>query len=704
MSQDEISKENLQKGKQIVVLVLSLLYTAMNQLFAGLNLFPELTTDDLNVGLFVTATGAIIFGRGSAGAAAGLGQILEEVQKMLAGEGSLLHLGTVVSAASFGIGTWLTGFLGRKENKLPLDFSDVLFTKTQVKKLGMDTIAALIGTALVSNFLYIFGSQLQEGASLTGGVPIFVSQFLEDSLVLIIFVPITLIMFDFMQVFNKKRDAIMEALLRKIETRIEVNDCTIEEIDVSLPQRSLTVGLWSPIVLKFTHVGEKETVYSMEAVSTSKLYPHKDRTIKMKKGDRWTQTFFALPSKQESVNVRMRIIPIVERSFKQAIKEETIIEFEVQTRSQTSMINTLIGFSGINGALLGGAVIWDQILQLVADYQKFVDQIKNSSTLIIYTALAEVGIFVPVLGTMYVRQKRKLDDGPLKLSFSDDIEDQTYEEIIQKKLTMYIERYKTKLQPLSRFSVYIAAIGTIIVLGREGWFYLSNPEYSTADPEAILLSVVILLGTWIFGLRGTELLHELGILKESPFEFKKGSVITKFQPMGQFQEGKPTEVLVVAKNPSTNNGIRIKFECFDTLSPNMVELHIAPKETAQFKIAVTPLKKEKQDVLALVYPLFDENNKYIDFNEAEPINKQEISYEVVGQTALGVTQKQADMLKKVGGLGGVLTGALYAVNEYIGIPNFETVVRDTAPYLAAMQAPFIYAYFNISNRLQQMSK
>lgn len=687
----------------MVILVLSVLYSAVNQLFAGLNISTTLTTDNLNVGLFVTATGAIIFGRGSAGAAAGLGEILQEVQKMIAGEGSALHLGTVMAAASLAIGTWLTGFLGRDEQTLPKSFSGIIFSKSQMKKLGIDTIAAIVGTSLTSNFLYVFGSQLQEGASLQGGVPIFLSKFLEDALVILLFVPATLIMFDGVQLFNKKRDAILEALLRKIDVQIPVNKAGVDEISVSLPQRSLTVGLWSPIVLKFTNTRDKVAAYSMEAVSTSKLYPHKDQSKKLQPGETWIQTFFALPSKQDSVNIRMRIIPEVKRKFKEVISEETIVEFEATTRSQTSLMNTLVGFSSINGVLLGGAMVWDKVLEFFADYQTFLEQLKNASKLMFATAAVEVLIFGGAIGGMFYKQKKKLADAPLKLSFSNDIEDQTYQEIIESKFAKWVERYKTKLIPLSKYTVYVAAVVTLIVFSREAFLVLTDPSYTPENPEYVLYSIVILLVSWIFGMRGMELLHELGIMKKSPYTFKKGSVITKFQPLGQFQEGVPTSVVVIAKNPSKDNGIRIKLEGFDTISPNIVELHIAPNETSQFKIAVTPLRKEKQDILALVYPLFDKDGEYVDFNEAEPFERQEISYEVVGQTSLGVTKKQADTLKKFGGFGGMITGALLIVNQYVNIPDFEQLIRDNAPYLAAMQAPFVYAYFTVSNRLKQMA-
>lgn len=198
-----------------------------------------------------------------------------------------------------------------------------------------------------------------------------------------------------------------------------------------------------------------------------------------------------------------------------------------------------------------------------------------------------------------------------------------------------------------------------------------------------------------------ELLNTLGMSRLPPWVLKPGEVILDFKPVKPFQEGTANDVIITAQNPTKENGLRIVFQGQDTISPLMVELHAAPGEVINFKISVTPLHKETSDILAVVYPFVDENSNLLNFDESEPIARQDINFVTSAQTSLGITKSQQKSLLRVGGLGTVLGLLVTFINElFPDYPEIGDLIRENGPYLALIQAPFAYVYFYYQNKLK----
>ena len=124
--------------------------------------------------------------------------------------------------------------------------------------------------------------------------------------------------------------------------------------------------------------------------------------------------------------------------------------------------------------------------------------------------------------------------------------------------------------------------------------------------------------------------------------------------------------------------------------------------SAIFKTSITPISTGTRNIMMVVYPLFDEKGAYIDENEAEPYTHQYVNYQVQSETQIGISKDQESKLKKllilVVGLVGLIYGGGVFANQLVGGQSTYTLISDNAPYLLALQAPFVYAYFYIQNK------
>ena len=150
-------------------------------------------------------------------------------------------------------------------------------------------------------------------------------------------------------------------MLRDIEVHVPQEE-GIEVLSVELVDKALTIGAWTAVRLKFKNVLTKASVFAIEAVSTCKVTPHMDKTRLLQPEEIWTQTFSFLPSKQDTVDVRMRITPKNIQAFKEKETTTTIIEFQANTKNPSSVMGILLGFSGANIGALSISTFWDQII------------------------------------------------------------------------------------------------------------------------------------------------------------------------------------------------------------------------------------------------------------------------------------------------------------------------------------------------------
>ncbi|MHA2503092.1 MAG: hypothetical protein ACXAE3_09490 [Candidatus Kariarchaeaceae archaeon] len=690
-------------GKAIAIGFLSVLYTLVNDLTANIELFPSLGQDLVEIGIFVPASASIIFGRGIGGISGGLGEIVLQFEDILRGDGDLssLHLGTLISSVSIGVGAWLTGFLGKENTKeeSPDSYKGLLFSFGQWKKLGTDVIAAIVGLGVTQNFIYAYGSQFQEGASLSGGTAIFLQRFVGDSIALILILPLTLIGYDVVQVFLKKRDQIMEKLLLDIERTIEVEE-GIKIMDVTLPKGVMVQGKWTPVKISFKNDLPESKAFHLDAVSTSRMYPDTDSTSILEPGAIWVQTFYILPSKQNDVNLRVRITPKTAESYQSHIHEQAVVEVNAKTKNPSSMTASLLGFGGVNFGVVGISATWDRVVASLGNPRALLDDVLAQWEVIWITIVAEILLFIPILTYMWRKSLKGGDEQALRIGFTRGFDLQNVQGRASGVFQRLKKRMQGKLRGLFLGLVAIASIAGVGYFGYEAYNLLTDPTYQLQSPELVFGLALGLLGTWLFGVRGGDLMKALGIGELSPWEFENDNTIISFKPLGQLQVDTPTEILVTAHNVTDQPGVRIVFQGFDSISPQVVELHIDPGKQTDFKIAVTPLKKEYQDILAISYPLFDQDRNYIDANVAEPFAEQEIQYEVQGQTSLGITKNQQDQLKKGLGASGFLAIAYTFAGQLISLPDFNQFLAENGVLFSALQAPFLYTYFYFSNKFK----
>lgn len=701
----ESAKANVQSGSLSTAAIIAFIYATVREFAGNIAINPLNPDVTFNIAIFVPALAAILFGKNTGGLSAGVGGIFIQIQDVLLNraEFSDLPLEALIASLAGFVGAYTTGYLTQKRKFFPSNMKEVFVQLSQWKRIILDTIAAIIGMALTNSFIQSYGSQVMDQETLLAGVPVFLTKFFAEGAVLLVFIPLSLLLLDLFLIFQSKRG--LTADLAKRDLNIEVSEeGGAEFISAVLAENALTMGSWAPLEVKFRNKLEEASAYGIEGVSTAKMYPHMDKTKVLQPGEEWMQTFYVLSGKQDKIDIRIQITPQVGKAFKRELADDTTIEIQGNTVDPSSYELGLAQFGGLNFGVMGLGIIWDDIVGFLNDPRAFFSSITADLNILVFTALIESALLGLVMYVLWRINRGKEEVDRFLLSFAQDHDAHGYEEIIERRITTLLLRYQRYLLPLFRFVIIMASLASVGFLGYEGFKFYSDSTYTLSEQERImtLVTSAILLAVWIVALRGLEILEEFGIKSLPPWVLQPGNVILDFKPLGQFQEGIPNEVVVMAQNPTENNGIRIVFQGFDSVSPPMVEIHAAPKEIVYFKIAVTPMKQENRDILALVYPFFDEDDNEIDFNESEPFNKQEIQYQVMPQTIFGITKEQQNQLVKFGGVGAAVTAAVSFAQQLISVyldydTNIYQTIQDNAPYLAILQAPIAYVYFYIRN-------
>ncbi len=695
------------RAKQIATVVLAFVFTTIESIAPDLTVIPGIEISGQNLGIFIPASGAIIFGKGVGAGAAGLGSLANEFKNVLTGEpiNGLYSIGVLLNAASLSIGTLTAGLLGTPEGEdfLPKNLKQTFFGLQEWASVGRKTLGSVIGVGMTGNFLYAYGSQIQEGASIAGGTVFFLQLFIRDTIVLVTTLPVMFISYDIFQMLKQRKAEILETLLKQVNWKITDSEPGLEVLSVKLPESSMIQGKWVPVLLVFRSLRDEPTAYNIEGVATTKITPMKDKTPPLKKGEKWIQSFFVLPSKQKVVNARFRILPVMKPKFRHIEAEDTIVELEAKTRDPQGFMNTLLGFSGLNFGVAGAGVVWDKVIELVNNPDQIINSITGGAQLVFSTIMIEVGLFIPVVLLMYRNATKVTDEHKMKLSFSNDIEDQKIQELPEKLMNRLIERYAGKAKFVIYTAMALGTLGGIGYLGFQGFKVFTEPGYAIANADLIAPGIAIIIGSWIVGIKGDDALRKLNLLKE---EVTPGTnhFVVDFKPLAKFQQNVPNPIILTVYNPSSTPGIRVTFEGQDNISPPMLELHIKPREKAQAKIVVTPTGKDGRKILALASPLFDENEEYLDAQETEPYGKQELEFIVQGESSLGVTKDQENTIKKLGA-GGVLIGsAITIVNQFLNLGDLSTILTEQGPLLAGAQTPFVYTYFKLQNKFEKIKQ
>lgn len=687
--------------KQITTVVLAAIYTTITDLAPdSITVLPNVEINSEGFGLIILGTGAMIFGKGIGASSAGLGVLFNEFKVIL--DGSPLpsvNLGLIFSTVTLAFSTWLTGFL---ENSRVGDFTPVQFnelkSRQEITKLIRKTLVSIVGLSLANNLVYAYGSQLIENAPIGTATPLFLESFLKDAILLAVGLPAVLIGFDMIEVYNSKKAQFLEELNKHIKYKIEVMR-SAEIINVELPESSLVQGKWTPIVVEIMNPTDRKIAYNIEAVFSTKFIPHMDKTPALDPGKGWRQTFFVLPRKQDKVIGRIRFTESKPPKFKYSDPEETIVEIEGKTRNPSGFTTAIVGLSGMNFGVLGLSVIWEQILTYVSNPSLLLRQIQETVEVVGDVIIAEIILFMALIGAQLFSLQRKSEEYSTKISFSNDLDDQVIEEITAKGLRVILAKYGDIATTIFRGLIGLSTIIIVGFFGREAINSATQPTYETASNNQFALIGAAAVGIWIVGFRGLQIMTEM-TKRSSVGSMADDKFILDFKPLGDIQFDKPVEAIVKVRNISEYPGIRIKFESESSIAPPIVESHIRSGEVAQFKIVMTVDQGDSREILALAYPLFDAKERYLSFEETEPLAKQEVVFEATAQSSLGVSKQQEQRLKTIGIVVTGFTGVIAVFGEILQIGNTLDFIIDNAPTILGLQVPFLAAYYRISSYIK----
>ncbi|MCE7735323.1 MAG: hypothetical protein GPJ54_10630 [Candidatus Heimdallarchaeota archaeon] len=698
---ETVNRSKLESNGMSLAIVVSLLYAVVNEISKDITFATSSGEGTINFGIFVPASAAIIFGKGVGSTAAGLGGLLTEIQNALFTEQSAgLDMTVVVTSLANFLGAYITGYLAKSQTLEPRQLKAFVRNKALWQKILQNTAAAIIGMSMTANFADIYINRVNNTESFDESTIMFLTQFFESAIVLVISIPVLLLLFETMERLMFNRGLKFDSEGRKVNWEVaDPGDAEIES--VTLPEHSFFKNIWTKVEVKFKNKTGRETSFSIEGVSTAQLYPHLDSSKVLQPDESWVQSFYVLPSEGASLELRFRITPTTAKVFKAPIADDAIVNVSGLILDPTKNKFGILQFSGLNFSVLGLSIIWQDIINAFNNPSDILDGFRGNTEILGLTALIETIIVLPIVYLVYRRQKSKVTIDQFNLAFSQDLESHGYEEKAKQRGLKLLLTYQRVFFRLFQILIGLATIMSIGYLGSEGFKVWDDSSYTPSNPDWVLLGTTIVIITWVFALRGMEILSNLSKKRLPPWILKPGEVILDFKPMKQFQVGIANDVIITAQNPTDMQGLRIVFQGQDSVSPPMVEIHASPGEVVNFKISVTPLHKDTSDILAVVYPFFDDQGKLLNFDESEPIARQDINFVSAAQTKLGITQSQQSKLFKIGGVGTVVGVLVTFINRlFPEYPEIGELIRENGPYLAILQAPFAYLYFYYQNKLK----
>lgn len=704
-----MDKQQVQsKQTMIQASIVSIIYAALLQVTEGLTITPN-SGATLNVAIFVPIIAAIIFGKNVGGGSAAGGQLVSMAGTSLFGAGDLAiaDLGNIITLLADLVGVYTVGILTNRPEGDITNLTERFTSKDTWKQIANNTIGSMVGVALGGSFFSSYASAIAEGQALTTGSATFVEQFFLNGLLIILTVPPAMLLYELGDAFADIRTLRIDQTLRRL-VYMTPAEKVATVVGVRLPERAYTKDVWTPMKVKFRNKLNVPQAFNIESVSTARCYPHHDSTKVLKPGELWEQSFFILPAKQPSVDTRIRISPKqTSLADRPAEDDHTIIEVSGKSHDPSKNTISLIIFSVANFIMVGASIVWSNLMSMVGNLDAAFETLQSSWSMLVLTGGIEVALFVPLL---YLMRRSILKGVPslnLRLAFGTDISTHRYIDRVEDQLTTFIDYFRTKVEVVVQVILVSATLVSVTVLGIEGWNIFTDPSYTGRYPSEFFALGLIVLFTWIIGLKGRELLLEAGLIEGEKHKIEGEGAVQEISPVGKFQQGLPNEVVITARNDLPFTGIRLALTGFDTISPPLLELQIPPGGTSSFKCVITPIDVGTRDLLAIAYPLFDKEGNYIDSNEAEPYSHQRISYEVMTATQLGITQEQQSKLKKLGvvvlALASLVYGSSFFLQGFFDDISTMDLIRDNAPYLLALQAPFVYAYFYFQNKFKTMN-
>ncbi len=660
-------------SNQNIAIFLSFLYATISISARGLTVLPDTGAAEFRLGIFIPALTSIIYGPLAGGLTAGIGNLLIDTYDVVTGNLDSLTFDRILGSLANFVGAYLAGWFARKvrgndEEIVKLSFIPA-YTMTSIMGLALVT-GGLIGYGI----LYMYSS-----LPLAVARTVFEAIFFYNSVVLIVMMVLSLLVYKFFNTFQKRRFRNQDEKNKELVIEYVEKDLKISKI--FLPDHSLWVGEWNPLNVEIKNSKKSPETYRFELVSDALLFPQIDRSNRLNPGEKFMQTFYIMPKRHREIRMRLHVKG--ENSGQSTIANLSASSTEVYKQ------DSLAGFSSVNVVVFVISVLWSNVMESLNKTFSFNSENVILISTVVLTELLVIGMYgIWSIGKF---RKRMEEFGKLDLVLTSD--HKSYRINDSSDIVHGITKRGSFIIIL--ILRLLVAIITLVLL-YEGYISIFTDGAGIIPDRDFLLPVIA----------GVTLLIAIlseGILNRSSGEdVVVGEVsepaLLMFSPARPFKMGETNEVTVKVRNTLRKHGIRVVFKSSDFISPEIVELKLNKGQEAIFKIAVTPLEAGVQNMLFAIYPLFTRDGKYIDFQETEVIHFQTVRYSVLDTTVLGMTNDQFEFLKNVGGLGTILVGAILTMNRFVGIDDLILKFRSSLPVIIVLQLPLIYLYFYFSNK------
>ncbi len=698
----------------VQTLIVSIIYAAVLEVSNRLLEISLFEGASVNVAIFVPIIAAIIFGKNvGAGSAAG-GKIFSIAgTSLISGQGSsLLDPVTLLPIIADSIGVYLVGMLTKHPESRWDDLKTRFSSMETWRRLGENSLGGLAGMGLGASLIrslsiFIDNEGLGTDFLLSELVRVFILNFFVNSLLILLFIPAALILYEIGDVLIEKRAHDLDKKLRNI-LYLTPEENAVSILSVVLPERAFTAHAWTPVKIKFRNTLERPTRFHIEAIANARITPPIDKTKILEPGEVWEQSFFVLPKNQRTISLNIRMTPFLDKiteTTETKETEETILEITGKSHDPTDAKLTYLVFSVANFAIMGVSVILDRLEELIGSFDLLVISLQKSWSFLAFVTVVEASLFGLGVGIYWFYLNKFKMDLRKNLSFSTDFSTAKYlNEATTKFRDLVLTRLKKRLNSLVTTTLIFTVTISIIVLGIEGYRMITEPNYMVLYPEQLIFIAILVFIGWVLGLQGRTLLQEAGLISSEEMTVDGVGPLISIKPTSTFFEGVPNTCILTIKNPMDRHGVRIEFVSEDVVSPTLLEVNLPPNKEVKKNVIIVPSGIGKRSVLCLAYPLFDENGQLMSRKEAEPYSHQRIDFSVVPRSQFGLTIEQQARLKKLLILVGVIASIIYGsdviLRQYITDLSLIQFLRENFAFLLALQAPFVYAYFFVRNRFK----
>ena len=665
-----------ENSNQSATIFLSFLYAVISISANSLTVLPDTGNAEFRLGIFVPALAAIIYGPLTGGLTAGIGNLLIDTYGVVTGSIDTLGFDRILGSLANFVGGYLTGWFARKARS-----EDGKIVK--VKYIPAYTMAAIIGLALVTGTLIGYGilygySQLP----LSVAESVFEAIFFYNSTVLFVMMFVSLMTYEFFNGIQQKRFESRDERNRELTVEYAEKGVKISKLELS--DHSLWVDEWNPLKITVKNTEKSPTSFKFEMVSDALVFPQIDRSNSLNPGEKYIQTFYIHPKQKRQIRMRFHVKNV-------SAGKNSILNIKAES-TQVYKQDSLAGFSSVNVLVFVLSVLWSNVIESLNKTFSFnIDNIILISTFIITeTAILAIYVFLN-----FKKQKKRLEEFK-KLDLALTSDPRSYKIIEESE-----EAFQKSKKSFFLVVLFLRLVESVVVVflfieGYRSIFTDKAPLLPDSETLTFAISISVLL---------------VAIISESILNPSKGEnvfvgdsvspVLISFNPAHRFKMGEPNEVTITVQNSILDHGMRVVFKSSNYISPEIIELKATKGQQATFKISITPLEAGVQNMLFAIYPLYTKSNKFIEFQAAEMIQYQMVSYSVLETTVLGMTNDQFEFLKNVGGLGSILVGAILTVNQFVGIDNLILRFRNSLPIIILLQLPLIYFYFFFTNKFSK---